>query len=220
MPSDQFLVTSEGNQPNNPNPDVLIYLIPGNPGLIVYYRDFINHLNSILSSSVNKVNYTLTGRSLAGFELDDKGVEAQMTSLLLPFDLKQQVENVHARLRTTVANSQGEDKAVDPEKPKKKVPVILIGHSVGAYMLLDIIAKRQSGTEVESLGLGDAESRYEIIGGINLFPTVVDLANSPRGKKVAVSTPCTSNRARSARHSLTCIYRDISPSSTFQPSQS
>lgn len=184
MPSDYFLVKAEGKDPNS-STDVLVYLLPGNPGLVVYYRDFINSLNDILSSKLDKLNYTLAGRSLAGFELED--IQAQQESLILPFNLQQQCENVHARIRTAVANAQGEDKAVD-EKPPKKLPVILIGHSVGCYMLLEILAKRQSGEQSSSPGVGDAESRYEIIGGINLFPTIVDLAKSPRGKRAAVST--------------------------------
>ena len=129
------------------------------------------------------MSYTLTGHSLAGFEVDD--TKSQKESLLLPFNLQQQIENVHARIRRAVATAQGNDKKQTAVQSPGKLPVILIGHSVGAYMLLEIIARRQRAQEEGSAS--DAESRYEIIGGINLFPTVVDLAKSPSGRKAAVS---------------------------------
>lgn len=183
MPSDYFLITSDADTGTTPSRKVLVYLIPGNPGLIVYYRDFINHLNTILASSLGKVSYTLTGHSLAGFEVDD--IQSQRDTLLLPFNLQQQIENVHARLGRAASVAQGIDPDEKGERPAKRLPVILIGHSVGAYMLLEILARRQRAQKAGSVS--DLDSRYDIIGGINLFPTVVDLAKSPTGRRAAVS---------------------------------
>lgn len=59
----------------------------------------------------------------------------------------------------------------------KDLRVILMGHSVGSYMLLEIIRRvRAKGEEIR------------IVGGICLFPTVLDIAKSESGKIASVCT--------------------------------
>ncbi|KMW68037.1 hypothetical protein BDDG_12537 [Blastomyces dermatitidis ATCC 18188] len=72
--------------------------------------------------------------------------------------------------------------------------VILIGHSVGAYVAMELIrrqrernSKRQTKTS-SSAGKGECgngnDGAMDIIGGILLFPTVVDIAKSSSGRKL------------------------------------
>lgn len=51
--------------------------------------------------------------------------------------------------------------------------VILIGHSVGAYMAMEILNRHR-------------DQSFDIIGGIMLFPTLMDIAASPSGQKLSV----------------------------------
>src|SRR5205807_2345433 len=61
----------------------------------------------------------------------------------------------------------------------KDARVILIGHSVGAYILLEVIRRLRENVEREEEGV-------QVIGGICLFPTVTHIAKSPSGRKSSV----------------------------------
>ena len=162
--------------------DVLIYLIPGNPGLIEYYREFLTGLAERLGQQEQDARYMLTGRSLPGFEL---GTETPNSVRSPPYTLTEQVSNVHKQIDAAAADARAKIARESVEPESRKLPVILIGHSVGAYVLLEIISRRQ---KVQQEGVqSDDDLNYEIIGGINLFPTVVDIAKSKNGRMAAVS---------------------------------
>lgn len=61
--------------------------------------------------------------------------------------------------------------------------VILIGHSVGAYMLLEVLDRWQ---REEEEGEGKREETFRIVGGVGLFPTIVDIAQSEKGRALSV----------------------------------
>src|SRR5205814_5595606 len=71
---------------------------------------------------------------------------------------------------------------------KSKCPekVILVGHSVGAYVMLEVIRRWKLSTQGFS---PETSTILEIIGGILLFPTVTNIAKSPSGKWISVSSP-------------------------------
>lgn len=54
--------------------------------------------------------------------------------------------------------------------------VILIGHSVGAYIAMELLRRHRQQSSAD----------FDIIGGIMLFPTVVDIAKSASGQKLTV----------------------------------
>jgi len=67
-----------------------------------------------------------------------------------------------------------------------KQKVILIGHSVGAYIAMEILRRHR---EEEKMGDGEAEEEegpFDIIGAVLLFPTVIDIAKSAAGKRLTV----------------------------------
>jgi hypothetical protein len=66
-----------------------------------------------------------------------------------------------------------------PFKNRQYTTITLIGHSVGAYILLELITR-----------IRKSSSPLNIRGGILLFPTVTHLAQSPSGIKV---TPILTN---------------------------
>jgi pimeloyl-ACP methyl ester carboxylesterase len=62
--------------------------------------------------------------------------------------------------------------------------VIIVGHSVGAYILLEILRRHRE----RLLGnpKDDAADGMRIEGGICLFPTVTHIAKSKSGRKFSV----------------------------------
>lgn len=63
----------------------------------------------------------------------------------------------------------------------KDVRVVLVGHSVGAYMSLEIVRR------LRAHGLAGEDFDTRIAGVVGLFPTVVDIARSESGMKASVS---------------------------------
>lgn len=141
----------------------LIYFITGNPGLISYYKTFFRTLHDLFSSSTASTSniFHIHGQSLAGFE--DDLVKPLITA---PYSLEDQISlslNTLQSLRI-------------PSGPRKSQPytsIILIGHSVGSYILLELINR-----------LRKSSSPLNIKAGILLFPTVTHIAQSPSGIKI------------------------------------
>ena len=201
---------------------VLIYFIPGNPGLIEYYYDFLTHLPSLLDPDGTNIVYHVVGHSLGGFELTRgaNGV-AQLHAMLsgaptrikpTPFEamgLSEQGVFVMESLQATVEILYGNRSENMEPGP---LSVILVGHSVGAYLLMETLKTRFSVQSAKDVGMKplsegdnkdkfvenfrtsqrfewvpDVDERIKLIGGVGLFPTIVDLAGSPRGRKASVS---------------------------------
>lgn len=49
--------------------------------------------------------------------------------------------------------------------------VIIVAHSVGAYIALEVIRRLRD----------EENANVEVVGGVLLFPTIVDIARSPSG---------------------------------------
>lgn len=140
-----------------------IFLCPGNPGLLAYYLPFLNDLIDSLqdSATVERLNVTfdIHGRSMSGFEVD-------AATRKRPYSLVEQIENTEAHLIELI-NSK--------ELQRQNTRIILIGHSVGAYIVLEMLRRRRI-----------KDQRVDVKAGILLFPTIVDIAKSPSGLKVKV----------------------------------
>lgn len=140
----------------------LIYFITGNPGLIAYYNTFLGTLHELLSTSKSKSpsQFHIYGRSLAGFEDNDHKRSE-------PYNLEEQI---------VLSLESLKDQKI-PTGPRQGQPyssVILIGHSVGSYILLEIIQR-----------LRKSSSPINIQAGILLFPTITHIAQSPSGVKIS-----------------------------------
>lgn len=158
--------------------DFLIFMITGNPGLIKYYEPFLSTLHNLLSSSSTapSARFSIYGHSLAGFDLS-KGEMREPDSLV---GLLDQIIKTESLLFKQVDRLQ--KAAVAAAVEEKPLKVLLIGHSVGAYILLELIQRHRK--SVERFGLD-----FDLIGGILLFPTITHLAQSPQGMIYSVS-PC------------------------------
>lgn len=180
-------IVSPSNDASGSPVTFLVYMIPGNPGLIEYYREFRDYLATNLATDSNKVQYVLGGRSLGGFELSAPTSRPNdATSSTSPFNLQEQVSFVETQIKAEAKRLR--DEHGHPCASTNPLRIILIGHSIGAYILLEIIARRQAQPNLDHGG-NPTDATFDIAGGICLFPTIVDIAKSPSGRKVSVSLP-------------------------------
>lgn len=159
-----------------------VFFITGNPGLIGYYEPFLSTLSSLLSVSTHR--FHILGTSFSGFETVSSA--HFKNGHRPPHGLPRQIELAEERLHGFVQQDQEASSGYAGERQRhgKTSPakVILIGHSVGAYILLELIRRHRTST---------AETKshpIDIVGGILLFPTVTHIAKSPSGLRFSVCT--------------------------------
>lgn len=134
----------------------LIFFITGNPGLIGYYNTFLTTVRNLLSSPPNSsCVFQIYGQSLAGFSSD-------LASRQAPYSLEEQITILLSSL------------TILRHETAPFTSIILIGHSVGAYILLELISRLKK----------SPEPHINIRGGILLFPTVTHIAASKSGLKL------------------------------------
>ncbi|AEO63133.1 e6b1df0e-f71c-4dbf-bce5-c092ab993bf4 [Thermothielavioides terrestris] len=161
----------------------LIFLIPGNPGLVAYYEPFMKTLRELLDEKEAKEGcgyaFHLCGRNLLGFDDADHepafGAAADGVPTE-PFSLEEQIQWCCRQVQQANSSALGDGRVFDD--------VVLIGHSVGAYISLEIFnrhhqARRQHPSTPPGL-LGSVKLR----AGILLFPTVSHIAQSSSGQKL------------------------------------
>ena len=169
--------TTPSHPSNDGKQDVLIYMITGNPGLITYYRPFLSSLHNLLQSSPisQRANFYICGYSLAGFDTSPAGDGQSSKS---PVGLKATIDDTENLLYSHVELHQRSYAANG-----RSLKVILMGHSVGAYILLELIQHHKK--KVDS-----GNEDFDLIGGILLFPTITHIAKSPSGMVASVSNAC------------------------------
>ncbi|RAL02132.1 bifunctional triacylglycerol lipase/ester hydrolase [Aspergillus ibericus CBS 121593] len=168
-PDSFFHTTSpQPTSANSPLAPVLVYFISGNPGLISYYHPFLTLLSDKLQSlSTNQESphaFHIHGHSLAGFEVlpqDPPPPEHY-------HDVEEQICFIQNQLDHFVQGTH------TPTAPKPRV--IIMGHSVGTYIAMEVIRRHRERSS------SAAPINFDIIGGVMLFPTVMDIAKSPSGK--------------------------------------
>ena len=169
--------------------DVLVFTIPGNPGIISYYQPFVAKLHDLVCKSAAGATsrFSAYGYSFANFGTERHVRKPRQT----PYSLQEQIEYTEELIYREIYN-QNESERRDPEDgPKFKV--ILIGHSVGAYILLEIIRRHQEQVEKRNID-------FDLVGGILLFPTITDIAKSPMGMISDVSALISSKGTGKCRH--------------------
>ncbi|PYI25456.1 hypothetical protein BP00DRAFT_358417 [Aspergillus indologenus CBS 114.80] len=204
MTPDSFFNTlcdkkSSGSLSGSP---VIIYFISGNPGLISYYYPFFTHLIEKLKAWSSEDDacprFHLYGHSLAGFEVSSSPSDNHTSHY---HDLEDQIRFVQRKLddcvNSVVASETSALNHADDDTIRPRV--ILIGHSVGTYIAMELIRRhreRCSASASASTSLTSSFSSFSsssfdqnhpsftLTSGILLFPTVVDIAKSPSGRKL------------------------------------
>ncbi|KAF2106753.1 hypothetical protein BDV96DRAFT_674772 [Lophiotrema nucula] len=160
-----------------PKRTYLIYFIPGNPGLIEFYRTFLTHLYGLLTAKLateKDVEFQIYGRSLSGFEtsraqIDEREKEKELEGKRPPYDVEQQIAITERHVKNAVQKLKSEGCG--------DVRLILMGHSLGTYISMEILRRLRSTSQ------NPADS-VRVVGGICLFTTITNLAGSPNGKKL------------------------------------
>ncbi|KAI1499548.1 hypothetical protein F5X99DRAFT_389209 [Biscogniauxia marginata] len=149
---------------------VLIFFVPGNPGLIDYYEPFLSALRGLLDASPplrRPARFHVYGQDLAGFSDDH---HEPFTSSRKPHDLEYQIRHSLEALRSLRIESDG------PGAGRSYDEVLLVGHSVGAYIALELCHR-----VLKDPGLAPG---LNINSGILLFPTIHHISRSPSGWKL------------------------------------
>lgn len=138
----------------------LIYFVCGNPGLVEYYTDFLKLLRGLLDKVEHDTAYDIYGRNLFGFVDDEHepfGPENK------PWDLNGQIEGIY----DDVAARRIDSKPYDF--------VILMGHSVGSYICVEVFHRHLESPE--------RAPHLNLRHGFLLFPTLTHIARSASGVK-------------------------------------
>lgn len=146
-------------------------------------------------------SFRIYGCSLGGFEVAEPSQTSQTFRQSSPsngnfnghqgkksdesrelYDLEEQICFVQGnlyQLMRTITDSSG-------STPGKKQKVILTGHSVGTYMAMEILRRHREATAEPNTDSVNTVPDFDIIGGVMLFPTVMDISASPSGQKLTV----------------------------------
>ncbi|KAI0879905.1 uncharacterized protein GGS22DRAFT_103206 [Annulohypoxylon maeteangense] len=148
--------------------NILIFFISGNPGLVDYYEPFLSTLRGLLDETISQQLscFQIYGQDLAGFRDDD---HEPFTQQRKPHDLEYQIQyslTALSQLRVESGSRKGQ--------PYDEV--LLIGHSVGAYIALELFHRLLRNQELAP--------QLNLTSGILLFPTIHHISSSPSGQKL------------------------------------
>lgn len=160
-------------------------------------------------------NRARTGRSVQNEQDEKKGQTRRTTTTRTRtrrryFDLNQQIRFVERKLRKCVQQWQQYhcgvrckktknidiSKSTNASRPRPKV--IIVGHSVGAYIAMEVLRRHRERLQLREYlsedddGGGDDGVRVkgmidmDITGEVLLFPTIVDIAKSSAGATLTV----------------------------------
>jgi pimeloyl-ACP methyl ester carboxylesterase len=175
-------------------PPTLIFFVCGNPGSVAYYHTFLSLLSVELSSrfshglsesgDFDMPVFNIYGTSLRGFEIDSfetgRGDSTNKEARGDPahlYGLEQQIDFVQYKLNAFVYANWSNSITSNEKKWSKRPKVILVGHSVGSYISMEILRRHREKT---------FGSEFDIIGAVLLFPTIMDIAMSPAGRILTV----------------------------------
>jgi hypothetical protein len=142
---------------------------------VEYYAGFLRALYKELNrrDRPGSSKFHVIGRSFAGFEAGPEQSPKQQPRYHL-YDLTGQVDFAFEELRTYIDQALADKQESHADVPK----IILAGHSFGTFALAEIMKR---------IHTEQSKEKFQIIGGILLFPPIADLDASPRGSKIAVS---------------------------------
>lgn len=134
------------------------FIVPGNPGLIEFYEFFALELTK-------RTGYPVVGISHTGQVYDVKDQQASWPPLKLKAQVLDKVKFIEENVYEDEISECGYNLGID-----KETKLILIGHSVGCYCILQILNK-----------LNDKINR-RVVKTMHLFPTVERMSTTPNGR--------------------------------------
>ncbi|KAI1390455.1 uncharacterized protein F4822DRAFT_151257 [Hypoxylon trugodes] len=148
--------------------DILIFFVSGNPGIIGFYEPFLSTLRGLINEtkSLQSSRFQIYGQDLAGFRDDD---HEPFTTHKKPYDLEYQIQHTLKGLSKLRVES-------GPRKGLQFDEILLVGHSVGAYIVLELFHRLLNNEQLAS--------HLNLTSGILLFPTIHHISSSSNGWKL------------------------------------
>ncbi|XP_028294410.1 lipid droplet-associated hydrolase [Gouania willdenowi] len=130
---------------------VLFLIIPGNPGVVGFYKTFMQTLHSMFEYrhpvwAVSHAGHCQPPAPMDMVEDADSAAEGD------PFGLNGQIQHKLVFIRKHVP---------------RETSLVLVGHSIGCYIILEIIKR---------------DPELKVLKALMLFPTIERMALSPQGK--------------------------------------
>ena len=179
---------------SSPSHEYHVFFVTGNPGCIAYYHDFLSVLAENLSTRTEKGGARrvhVYGHSLANFTKVKGEYDHKLQKARKILSLQEQIQYVEMILEQYVQSlEEGHvDQGFTSRKPPTQVKVILVGHSVGAYIGMEILRRRRAKEKRQNkLPNGDGDLQgIKLIGFIGLWPTITWIGESPSGRRLIVS---------------------------------
>ncbi len=174
----------------------LLYFIPGNPGLIDYYEPFLSTLSGLVDNNVSSVDgsditFHIVGNNLIGF--DDADHE--------PFTEANPPFNLDAQIQASLRHISALRIEAGPRAGAPFDHVVVIGHSVGTYITLELFRHHAERPQVAP--------HVKFTSAVLLFATITHLAQSRRGQRMRriLSAPLLGANA----HRVARAFLDFSP---------
>lgn len=168
--SRSYLYLSELLNSQHPSTHYHVVFVPGNPGLVAYYHSFLTLLHEELKKFTT-ASYSVYAASLPNFS-EDTGATQGLQQVITLVD-----NDIRTRSREWASK-------IGDQRIAGRLKVILIGHSVGAYIGLELVRRWQGRRDSESDGV-DAD----IVGFVGLWPTITWISKSSNGKIASVRLP-------------------------------
>ncbi|KAI7956574.1 hypothetical protein MJO28_003669 [Puccinia striiformis f. sp. tritici] len=177
-PSNEELLSSSKSR-NGTTPRLIIYMIPGNPGLTEFYDQFLTDLSKSLDGIQGceivcsahlghslRHNSNLDFRFLENFKLW-KNFKSLTTSHHQQSTLEYGTGSLadHVDYHCQVVGQILNNGIGDPSRTK----VVIIGHSVGGYIATKVLERYPD----------------QVMHIIGLFPTISHIARSPNGRRLS-----------------------------------
>lgn len=134
-------------------PDALILVIPGNPGVVGFYATFMQTIYRAFNSRFPVWAVSHAGHCAPPDHMD-MVADASLAAELDVFGINGQIQHKLAFLRKNVP---------------RETPLVLIGHSIGCYIILEMMKR---------------EPELKVSKAVMLFPTIERMAVTPQGRAV------------------------------------
>ena len=146
----------------------MVYMLPGNPCIMTYYRPFLSKLFSSLNDALatRHLSAQVGGHTLPGFGMESCALE----DVSLPASLQAQISYAERLIRSAIKKHVEID---DHGEHKRRLKVVLVAHSAGTYIALEILRRYTEGH--------NALSDVTIVGTVLICPAITDAAQSRNG---------------------------------------
>ncbi|KAH3951146.1 hypothetical protein HBH53_065910 [Parastagonospora nodorum] len=141
------------------NGEYVIYMLPGNPCIMTYYQPFLSTLFTSINAALSprQMSAHVGGYTPPGFRMSP----GHISEVKLPASLQDQIGYAEKLIDAAIKQH-----IKSASRPK----LILVAHSIGTYMALEILRRYKDGHSTLT--------HADIIGAVLLCPTIIQMADA------------------------------------------